>query len=471
MIPVCTPDEMAAVDAAAPEPLDVLIDRAGAAVARAVLDELGGGYGRRVAVLVGKGSNGADGRVAAERLGRRGVRTSVVDAASTPERLPTNGGHAVDLVVDAAYGTGLGRPFEAPSVDAPVLAVDLPSGLDGLTGEVMGRPLAARRTVTFAALKPGLLFGGGPALAGRVEVVDLGFDMSGATAHLLEDTDIAALVPSRPTDAHKWQSACWVVAGSPGMEGAAGLAATAALRAGAGYVRLSVPDGLAGSEEPVVADEVVHLPIELELFLEEEEQARFASMVVGPGLGTTDEVADGVRRLVASPGPPVVVDGDGLTALADCRVDGSSRPLVLTPHDGEYFRLTGRLPGSDRMAAARSLAADTGAVVLLKGPTTVVAAPDGRVLLTAAGDARLATAGTGDVLAGIIGAFLARGAGPLEAAATAAHVHGRLATAPGLKELPRTGVVAGDLSARLVSVLTDLSIDATGLADQTKGVH
>ncbi|MEC9424919.1 MAG: NAD(P)H-hydrate dehydratase [Actinomycetota bacterium] len=471
MIPVCTPDEMAAVDAAAPEPLDVLIDRAGAAVARAVLDELGGGYGRRVAVLVGKGSNGADGRVAAERLGRRGVRTSVVDAASAPERLPIGGGHAVDLVVDAAYGTGLGRPFEAPSVDVPVLAVDLPSGLDGLTGEAMGRPLAAQRTVTFAALKPGLLFGGGPALAGRVEVVDLGLDMSAATAHLLEDTDIAALVPSRPTDAHKWQSACWVVAGSPGMEGAAGLAATAALRAGAGYVRLSVPDGLAGSEEPVVADEVVHLPIELELFLEEEEQARFASMVVGPGLGTADEVADGVRRLVASSGPPLVVDGDGLTALADCRVDGSSRPLVLTPHDGEYFRLTGRPPSPDRMAAARSLAADTGAVVLLKGPTTVVAAPDGRVLLAAAGDARLATAGSGDVLAGIIGALLARGAGPWEAAAAAAHVHGRLATASGLNELTPTGVVAGDLSARLVSVLADLSIDATDLADQTKGAY
>ena len=470
MIPVCTPDEMAAVDAASPEPLDVLVGRAGAAVARAVLDELGGGYGRRVAVLVGKGSNGADGRVAAERLERRGVRTSVVDAASAPERLPTGGGHAVDLVVDAAYGTGLGRPFEAPSVDAPVLAVDLPSGLDGLTGEPMGRPLAARRTVTFAAIKPGLLFGGGPALAGRVEVVDLGLDMSGATAHLLEDTDIAALVPSRPTDAHKWQSACWVVAGSPGMEGAAGLAATAALRAGAGYVRLSVPGGLPGSGEPVVADEVVHLPIGPELFLGEGEQERFASMVVGPGFGTTDEVADGVRRLVASPGPPMIVDGDGLNALAGCRVDWSARPLVLTPHDGEYFRLTGHSPGPDRMAAARSLATDTGAVVLLKGPTTVIAAPDGRVLLTAAGDARLATAGTGDVLAGIIGAFLARGAGPLEAAATAAHVHGRLATAVGFEELPPTGVVAGDLSARLVNVLTEFSIDAIDLADQTKGV-
>jgi NAD(P)H-hydrate repair Nnr-like enzyme with NAD(P)H-hydrate dehydratase domain len=173
-----------------------------------------------------------------------------------------------------------------------------------------------------------------------------------------------------------------VVAGSPGMEGAAGLAATAALRAGAGYVRLSVPGGLLGSDEPVSADEVVHLPIGLELLLEEEEQERFASMVVGPGFGTADEVADGVRRLVASPGPPTIVDGDGLTALAGCRVDGSARPLVLTPHDGEYFRLTGRSPGPDRMAAARSLAADTGTVILLKGPTTVVAAPDGRELVT-----------------------------------------------------------------------------------------
>jgi len=464
VIPVCTPDEMAAVDAAAAEPLDVLVDRAGAAVARAALAEMGGGYGRRVVVLAGKGSNGADGRVAAGRLARRGVRTSVVDAASGVARLPPSGGHAVDLVVDAAYGTGLGRAFEAPAVDAPVLAVDLPSGLDGLTGEALGRPLPAVRTVTFAALKPGLLFGDGPALAGRVEVVDLGLDVSGATAHLLTDADVADLVPSRPADAHKWRSACWVVAGSPGMEGAAGLAATAALRAGAGYVRLSVPGGVAGATESAgpgeATDEVVHLPVGTDLALDPQEQARFASLVVGPGLGTGvgtgDELADGVRRLVATPGPPLVVDGDALTALAGHSVDGTVRPLVLTPHDGEFARLAGRPPGPDRMAAARSLAADTAAVVLLKGPTTVVAAPDGRVLLTAAGDARLATAGSGDVLAGTIGAFLARGAGPLDATAVAAHVHGRLATAPGHGELPSTGVAAGDLPARLVPVLEDL---------------
>jgi len=472
MIPVCTPDEMAAVDAAATEPLDALIGRAGAAVARAVLDELGGGYGRRVAVLAGKGFNGADGRVAADLLARRGVRATVVDAAAASGHLPTAGDHAVDLVVDAAYGTGLGRPFDAPTVVAPVLAVDLPSGLDGLTGEARGRPLSARRTVTFAALKPGLLFGDGPALAGRVEVVDLGLDVSGATSYLLTDGDIAGLVPPRPSDAHKWQRACWVIAGSSGMEGAAGLAATAALRAGAGYVRLSVPgDGGPGiPDEPGVPAEVVRMPVAADLELdgpEGSDRDRFASMVVGPGLGTAPEMADAVRRLVASSGPPLVVDGDGLTALtmlAGGSVATVGRPLILTPHDGEFTRLAGGPPGLDRMAAARALAADTGAVVLLKGPTTVVAAPDGRVRLAAAGDARLATAGSGDVLAGIIGAFLARGAAPLEAAAAAAHVHGRLVTAPGIDGLPTvgssTGVVAGDLAARLVSVLTDLSVDA-----------
>ena len=466
MIPVCTPTEMVAVDAAANEPLDVLVDRAGAAVARAVLDELGGGYGRRVVVLAGKGSNGADGRVAAERLGRRGVRCTVVDATPAPDRLPAAADHSVDLVVDAAYGTGLGRPFEAPTVDAPVLAVDLPSGLDGLTGEALGRPLSAVRTVTFAALKPGLLFGDGPALAGRVEVVDLGLDVSGATVHLVEDADVAALVPARPADAHKWQSACWVVAGSPGMEGAAGLAATAALRAGSGYVRLTASGPVDG-----VPVEVVRTG---EVPAEPDDVARFAALVVGPGLGTGSDAAATVDAVLAAANPagrPVVVDGDGLTALsghgAGSGADGAG-PLpegtVLTPHDGEFARLAGGPPGPDRISAARSLAADRGAVVLLKGPTTVVAAPDGRVLLAAAGDARLATAGSGDVLSGIIGAFLARGAGPLEAAAAAAHVHGRLVTHQprhaGLVPASTTGVAAGDLSARLVAVLEDLGVDA-----------
>jgi len=450
------------VDAAASEPLEVLVDRAGAAVARAVLDELGGGYGRRVAVLAGKGTNGADGRAAAERLTRRGVRCSVFDAASSPDSLPRPGDHAVDMVVDAAYGTGLGRPYEAPAVDAPVLAVDVPSGLDGLTGETQGRPMSAVRTVTFAALKPGLLFGHGPTLAGRVEVVDLGLDVSGASTHLLEDADVAGLVPARPADAHKWRSACWVVAGSSGMEGAAALATTAAQRAGAGYVRLTMPGGDPGADAAAVPTEVVRSTV---IPADADEAARFASLVVGPGLGTgptTSTVVDAVLAAATAANRPVVVDGDGLTALAanpEVRV-WPAAGAVLTPHDGEFARLAGGPPGPDRLSVARTLAADTGATVLLKGPTTVVAAPDGQVLLAAAGDTRLATAGSGDVLAGILGAFLARGSDPLSAAAAAAHVHGRLVTQDTNDGAPTTGVVAGDLAARLVAVLVNLGVDA-----------
>ena len=447
MIPVLTPDEMAVADAAASESAEVLVDRAGAAVARAALNLMGGAYGRRVVVVAGKGSNGADGRVAAARLERRGVRTTVVDAADAPGRLPV-----ADLVVDAAYGTGLGRSYEAPATDAPVLAVDLPSGVDGLTGEARGAPTSAQRTVTFTALKPGLLFADGPGLAGRVEVADIGLDTSSARTHLVDDDDVARLVPNRPDDTHKWANACWVVAGSVGMEGAAALAAEAAQRAGAGYVRLSTP-GWGEAKAPV---EVVRYPVDSVPGPDHADLERFAALVVGPGLGTSEEVAEGVRRLVDGVNRPLVVDGDALTALAGTTIRPGPQ-AVLTPHDGEFERLAEQSPGSDRIGAVRSLAGRTGSVVLLKGPTTVVAHPDGRVLLAAAGDRRLATAGSGDVLAGILGAFLARGAGALEAAAAAAHVHGRL-----LDGLPATGVVAGDLSARLVDVLVALGVDGSG---------
>ncbi|MDP6214738.1 MAG: bifunctional ADP-dependent NAD(P)H-hydrate dehydratase/NAD(P)H-hydrate epimerase, partial [Acidimicrobiales bacterium] len=362
MIPVVAPVEMAEIDAAASEPVDVLVGRAGATVARAVLDELGGGYGRRVVVLVGPGSNGADGLVAAERLEQRGVRTVIVDALDAPERLPP-----ADLVVDAAFGTGLRRPFEPPLTSSPVLAVDLPSGLDGLTGDAMGVPMSAVRTVTFAALKPGLLFGEGPCLAGRVEVVDIGLDISGVETFLVENRDIASLVPPRQADAHKWNSACWVVAGSPGMEGAANLAAAAAQRAGAGYVRLSVPGGT-GTGAPV---EVVGYPVDAGLAEVSGDLGRFASLVVGPGLGTDSDTLSGVRRLVANSTVPVVVDGDGLNALVDVDPEhGRMASIVLTPHDGEYERLAGSRPGPDRIGAAGALARSFDAVVLLKGPTT-----------------------------------------------------------------------------------------------------
>ncbi len=197
---------------------------------------LGGTYGRRVVVLAGKGNNGNDGRDAARRLRRRGVRVVEVDAHGAPAVLPS-----ADLVIDAAFGTGFRGDWSAPETSAPVLAVDIPSGVDGLTGSESERVLRAERTVTFAALKPGLLLPPGSELTGEIEVADIGLDTSTATASLLTDDDVAAIVPERLAQAHKWKAAVWVAAGSPGMTGAAHLAARGAQRAGAGYVRLGTP--------------------------------------------------------------------------------------------------------------------------------------------------------------------------------------------------------------------------------------
>lgn len=455
MIPVVTPEEMGAIDRAAPEPVDELIDRAARAVARAAIEMLGGTYGRRVLVVAGKGNNGNDGREAAKHLRRRGVRVRVLDAASAPTELP-----AVDLVIDAAYGTGFHGAYEAPRVHPgqAVLAVDIPSGVDGRTGAAAGRVLPADRTVTFAASKPGLLLEPGASLAGAVTVADIGLDTSGATLHLVEAADVSAWLPTRSRTAHKWQSAVWVVAGSPGMSGAAALATGGAQRAGAGYVRLSAPGGLA-TDVPVevVQDQLTSTEWSAEVL---DGLGRFGALVIGNGLGTTDTVGRQIRAVVAGATLPVVVDADGLTALAadlDEMVPKLTDRVVLTPHDGEFARLAGGPPGADRIGAARDLAARLGAVVLLKGHLTVVAHPDGRVLLSDSGDARLATAGTGDVLAGVIGALAAQGMEPFEAAAAGACIHGR-AGALGW----RHGLVAGDLVELLPDAFDQLAFDQTG---------
>lgn len=442
MLPVATPEEMAAVDAAAPEPVDVLVGRAGAATARLALDMLGGTYARRVVVVAGKGNNGNDGRDAARRLARRGVRVQVMSAdhgAGMGPLPPT------DLIIDAAYGTGFRGEYQAPDAgDTPVLAVDIPSGVDGLTGAASGRPATAQRTVTFAALKPGLLFHPGRALAGEVTLADIGLDVSSARTGLVEAVDVADWLPERPATAHKWQSALVVVAGSPGMTGAAHLASAAAQRAGAGMVRVASPAvgvdpglpteavGVPGCEGPNWDEDVVG------------QLDRAHALVVGPGLGLADTTTAAVRRLVAAASDcAILVDGDGLTALERDAADvlrGREVPAVLTPHDGEFTRLAGEPPGPDRVDSARRLAEHLAAVVLLKGPTTVVAHPDGRARLVIAGDQRLATAGTGDVLSGIVGALLARGADPFAAAAAGAWLHGKAAMAG-----PAEGLIARDL--------------------------
>lgn len=448
MIPVVTPEEMAAIDRAAPEPVDVLIARAGAAVAWAARELMGGVYGRRVVVLAGKGNNGNDGRHAATRLRRWGVRTRIVEVADAPPRLPV-----ADLVVDAAFGTGFRGEYRAPDPGpSPVLAVDIPSGVDGLTGAVAERVMTAVRTVTFAALKPGLLLAPGSLHTGDIDVADIGLDTSDTATWLVEGGDVGGWLPARATTAHKWQQAVLVVAGSPGMTGAAHLAAGAALRAGAGYVRLAVP-GHGPGAGPIEAVGVA-LPAEGWEAAALDGIDRFGSLAVGPGLGRADSTMASLRRLVADAPVPVVVDGDGLVALGEgaAEVVGQrSQPTVLTPHDGEFAALAGAPPEDDRIGSARRLADRTGAVVLLKGPLTVVAEPGGRALLAGAGGPRLATAGTGDVLTGIIAAFLAGGVPAAEAAVAGAYVHGAAGNLGS-----RRGLVAGDLVDLLPAVLSQL---------------
>ncbi len=451
MKPVLRVEEMRGVDADALRTVseDTLVERAGTAVATWAVRMLGGTYGRHVVVVAGKGNNGADGRVAAARLRRRGAQVSVVEATDAPDRIGAAG--TVDLVIDAAYGTGFRGTYRAPAVPAgvPVLAVDIPSGVNGDTGEACGEPLRADVTVTFAALKTGLVQGDGSLLAGRVEVADIGLDVSGASMWVVEDADVARLLTPRPRDAHKWQSAVAVVAGSPGMTGAAGLCARAAYRAGAGMVRLGIPGGDL-SELPVSEAVGASLPVTGWSADALAMAQRCRALVVGPGLGRADATVGDVRGLLAGATVPVVVDADGLYALGTGdeigaalhpAADATASTVVLTPHDGEFTRLAGAPPGADRITAAGALAQRCGAVVLLKGPTTIVADPAGRVLLATAGSPRLATAGTGDVLSGVIGAFVARGVEPHLAAALAAHVHGRAAEL-GCAE----GLVAGDLA-------------------------
>ncbi len=447
MQPILTPVEMAAVDAAAPEPVEELIDRAGRAVARAALEMLGGSYGRVVQVIAGKGNNGNDGRVAADILRRRGVSVEVIDAAAPPPVLSR-----ADLVIDAAYGTGFRGAWGPPDVGTtPVLAVDVPSGVDALTGVIGGGVIAADRTVTFQALKPGLLLGAGAQLAGIVDVVNIGLDVSAATCHRVDGTDVGAWWPRRPVDAHKWQGAVRVVAGSNGMTGAAALAAEAAARAGAGLVKLSAP-GLTVACRPEIMQTLLSAADWSAEVLADAD--RFGSLAIGPGLGRDPRTPESVRACVALAPQPVVVDGDGLFALAHADggaasvVSQRSHATVLTPHDGEFRELTGALPGPDRLAAARELAAHVGCTVLLKGPVTIVANPDGVALVVDHGDQRLATAGSGDVLTGVIAAALAWGLDPLRAAAAAAWLHSEAAAL-----LPGWGMLAGDLAHTLPTAL------------------
>lgn len=463
---VLTPEQMMAADRATVEagtPVEVLMERAGWGLARAVRDLLGGTYGRRVALVCGKGNNGGDGLVAARVLRQWGMRAEVFELEGGLDR----GGLVrslarADVAVDAMLGTGFRGTLEGDAAaaaeamnvgGAPVVACDIPTGVDGTTGAVEGVAVRAVTTVCFASIKTGLLLHPGAAHAGTIRVEPIGIDVTrapGEPAYHLDEQDVSLLLPVRNAETHKWSAGgLFVVAGQAGMLGAAAMVGRSGLRTGAGIVVLGVPgeemaSRAAGSEVvthalPATPGGALDEPAAKEVL---DGLERFRAMAIGPGLGTDERTVTAVRTLVAEAPVPVLVDADGLNALAGDLgpLRGRGAPTVLTPHAGEFARLIGDEIGPDRLLASRELAADTGAVVLLKGSTTVIADPSGRAVLNTTGGPWLATAGTGDVLSGIIAGLLAQGVDAFEAAAAGAWVHGAAALDAGTE-----GLVAGDV--------------------------
>ncbi|SEH92500.1 yjeF C-terminal region, hydroxyethylthiazole kinase-related/yjeF N-terminal region [Mycolicibacterium rutilum] len=422
-------------------PDGVLMRRAATGLANAVVRELvrrtGGVSGRRVCAVVGSGDNGGDALWAATFLRRRGAGASAV--LLNPERAHAKalaaftgaGGRivetvpaATDLVIDGVVGisgSGALRPAAAEVFAAvddagiPVVAVDIPSGIDVHTGAADGPHVRAALTVTFGGFKPVHALGE----CGRVELVDIGLTLPEPAMVGMEAADVAARWPMPgPTDDKYTQGVTGILAGSATYPGAAVLCTGAAVAATSGMVRY------AGT----AAQQVLSQWPEVIATSSPSAAGRVQSWVVGPGLGTDDTGAAALWFALDS-GLPVIVDADGLTIVAahPDLVTGRDAPTVLTPHAGEFARLAGAPPGEDRVAATRRLADRLGVTVLLKGNVTVIAEPDGPVYLNPAGQSWAATAGSGDVLSGVIGALLAAGLPPGEAAAAAAFVHARAA--------------------------------------------
>jgi NAD(P)H-hydrate epimerase len=453
--PLVTADEMRVADAETMRGVDrdTLIERAGLAVAIAAATLLPRVYGSSIATLCGPGANGDDGRVAARHLAARGASVRVLDALDPPTVIED-----ADLVIDAAFGTGLSRPWDAPEVPAsvPVLAVDLPSGVDPDTGVTSGRSLRATRTVAMGALKRGHVLADGVALSGDVVVAPLGIEVRDPQVGLVDDTDVDLVAPLG-RDEHKWRRALVVVAGSPGMLGAPALVCEGAIAVQAGMILLCAPDvprrqdGPWGVEVVRLAASAVELAKVVGDALD-----RARALVVGPGLGRSSGLETAVHELLRATREPVVLDADALH-LVDCeqllaRQSRGGSPVVLTPHDGEFAALFGSPPGTDRIAAAQRAAAMTGCTVLLKGPTTVVATPTATpghpgTLVVTTGTPDLSTPGSGDVLSGVIGGLLARGMPAHPAAAIGAHVHGLGGAALGAR--CRASLIPGAIAAIL----------------------
>jgi hydroxyethylthiazole kinase-like uncharacterized protein yjeF len=423
-------------------PDGALMKRAAFGLATKIIGELtartGEVAGRRVCAVVGAGDNGGDALWAATFLRRRGVAADAI--LLNPERAHRKGlaafrkaggrivenvSPATDLVIDGVVGISGSGPLRPAAAevfaavkeagDAPVVAVDIPSGIDVATGAITGPAVHAALTVTFGGLKPVHAL----ADCGDVELIDIGLSLPGTDVLGFEADDVAARWPvPGPHDDKYTQGVTGVMAGSSTYPGAAVLCTGAAVAATSGMVRYT---GSAHSEVLAHWPEVIASPTPASA-------GRVQAWVVGPGLGTDDTGATALWFALDTD-LPVLVDADGLTILAahpDLVVNRTA-PTLLTPHAGEFARLAGHPPGDDRVGATRKLADALGATVLLKGNVTVIADPGGPVYLNPAGQSWAATAGSGDVLSGVIGALLAAGLPTAEAAAAGAFVHAQAA--------------------------------------------
>ncbi len=463
----------------------ILMENAGRSLADAVRRELSLRQAARIAIIAGKGNNGGDGFVCARHLKNQGFHVTVFSFAEPEEikadaginariwqkmggriRKVSSGAHIgkvlaelkhSEVVVDAIFGTGLSNPVKGIHADMidtinllsrPVVAVDVPSGIDATTGRVLGRAVRARLTVTMGLPKLGLFLYPGREYAGRVEVADIGMPENVLRAdniktYLVDDDMVRVMFRPRPPDSHKGTFGhVLVVGGSPGKTGAACMGSMGALRAGAGLVTVAVPQSLHGIMEAKTTEVMTHpLPEDAPGVVGKkaiDEMERLCQgksvMLVGPGLGTDERTAlfvEAALKLAREGRMKIVIDADGLNLLASifgktrrCREDGAE--AVLTPHPGEMARLVGVDTDTiqqDRPGWARKLSDKTGCVVVLKGASTIIAG-DGGFFINPTGNPALATAGTGDVLSGMIAGLISQGMRPIQAAVAGVYIQG-----------------------------------------------
>jgi ADP-dependent NAD(P)H-hydrate dehydratase / NAD(P)H-hydrate epimerase len=460
---------------------ETLMERAGTGLARLCAELVPDGV---IAVVCGKGNNGGDGHVAARVLRELGREVRVIDVGAKDASWSASDFEDAAAIIDALLGTGFSGAPRAPVSDAIeainaaregsprplVIACDVPSGVDASTGEVSGQAVKADSTVTFHAAKPGLWISPGKRHSGDVRVVGIGIPEDGqpVTPNVgLIRPEVLNEIPSREAGSNKFSvGSVLVVAGSRGLTGAPVLASTAAARAGAGYVTVMAP----ASAVPAIAAKLLEvmtmeLPDDPEsgpkrgssrIVVERAQRAQ--ALVLGPGLGRLPAAAKLARDVATYANLPLVLDADGLNAHSEEgaleHLADRQSPTVLTPHAGELGRLL-QLKSSDidarRLAHARAAADAANAIVVLKGDDTIVAEPGGRVAISPGGAPALATAGTGDVLSGVIGAYLAKGVDPFTAVCAAVHAHvraGVLAAA----QIGADGVIASDVISALPRV-------------------